>query len=47
MRQSQLLVVFTHGLARLWDIEGGMMQKSMDHSGVESLLAHMDGWQDM
>ena len=47
LRQNQLLLVYAHGLARLWDLEAQGMQKTMDHSGVASLLTHMDGWTEM
>ena len=47
LRQRQILLVYAHGLARLWDLDSGTMQKSMDHSGVVSLLSHMDGWTEM
>ena len=47
LRRSQLLILYDSGLARLWDVESGKMQKTLDHAGVADILAHMDGWTEV
>ena len=43
-RETQLLAVYANGLARLYDIESGTLQKCLDKAGSEDVLRLVMGW---